>query len=144
MCFERFWQPAFFLQLDLHWHSPKLPWGMHRIGRPFVLKTIIMPFERLFVPWHSLIRPLYFIQVYIFIPLIHSAPFLRFWHILPYTNFFLCILPREIFSYPWWRCIFFFLTFIVLIQWNFPWTISTNLLIFTKKALLRFSQTCEL
>ena len=54
--------------------------------------------------WHSLIRSLYFIQIYIFVPLIHSAPFLRFSHVLLYTNFFLCILPREIFSYPWWRC----------------------------------------
>ena len=63
----------------------------------FVLKTVIMPFKRLFVLWHSLIKSLYFIQVYIFIPLIHSAPFLRFSHILLDTNFFLCILPRETF-----------------------------------------------
>ena len=99
MSFERFYQPACFLQLDLHWDSPKLPWGMHRICRPFVLKTIIMPFERLFVPWHSLIRSLHFIQVYIFIPLMHSAPFLRFWRILLYTNFFLCT-TRNIFLIP--------------------------------------------
>ena len=43
------------------------------------------------------IRSLYFIQVYIFIPLINSAPFLRFSHILLYTSFFLCTLPRKIF-----------------------------------------------
>ena len=153
MSFERFCQPACFLQLDLHWDSPKLPWGMYWICRPFVLKTIIVPFERLFVPWHSLIRSLYFIQVYILIPLIHSAPFLRFWHILLYTNFFLCILPREIFFLSLMTLlleilllflisavksligtIFFFLTFIVLKQWNFPWNISANLLIFTDKA----------
>ena len=36
------------------------------------------------------IRSLYLIQVYIFIPLINSTPFLRFSHILLYTNFFLC------------------------------------------------------
>ena len=30
----------FFLLLDLHWDSPKLPWGMQRICGPFVLKTI--------------------------------------------------------------------------------------------------------
>ena len=36
------------------------------------------------------IRSLYFIQVYIFIPLLNSPPFLRFSHILLYTNFFLC------------------------------------------------------
>ena len=64
MSFERFCQPVLFMQLDLDWDSPKLPWGMHRICRAFVLETIIMPFERLFVPWHSLIRSLYFIHVY--------------------------------------------------------------------------------
>ena len=36
------------------------------------------------------IRSLYFIPVYIFIPWINSAPFLRFSHILLYNNFFLC------------------------------------------------------
>ena len=89
-----------FLLLDLHWDSPKLPWGMQRICGPFVFQTIIMPFKRLFVLWHSLIRSLYFIQVYIFIPLIHSAPFLRFLHILLYTNYY----HAKYFSYPWWRC----------------------------------------
>ena len=95
-----------FLLLDLHWDNPKVPWGMQRIWGPFVLKTIIMPFKRPFVLWHSLIRSLYFIQVYIFIPLIHSTPFLRFSHILLYTNFFWCILIYHVkyFSYPWWRC----------------------------------------
>ena len=93
-------QHVFWL-LHLHWDSPKLPWGMQRICGPFVLKTIIMPFKRLFVLWHSLIRSLYFIQVYIFIPLIHSAPFLRFSHILLYTNFFLTyITTRNIFLIP--------------------------------------------
>ena len=43
------------------------------------------------------IRSLYFIQVYTFIPLINSAPFLCYSHILLYTNFFLCTLPRKIF-----------------------------------------------
>ena len=89
-----------FFQLDLHWDSPKLPWGIQRTCEPFVLKTIIiMPFKRIFVLWHSLIRSLYFIQVHIFIPLIHSAPFLRFSHSLIYTNFFLCILLHEIFFF---------------------------------------------
>ena len=53
---------------------------------------------------HSLIRSLYFIQVLVFILLIHSVPFLHFSQILHYTNFFICILPCEIFSYPWWYC----------------------------------------
>ena len=125
-----------FLLLDLHWHSPKLSWAMQRTCGPFVLQTLIMPFKRLFFLWHSLIRSLYFIQIYIFISLIHSAPFLLFSHILLYLNFFACILAREIFflslmtlllgiifnfssQRPHWT-IFFFLTFIVLIQWNFP------------------------
>ena len=60
------------------------------------IKTAIVPSKRIFVLWHSLISSLYFIQVYIFIPLIHSPPFLRFSHILLYTIFFLCILLREI------------------------------------------------
>ena len=84
-------------QVHLHWASPHLPWGMQCICGPLVLKTIIMSFRRLFVLWHSLIRSLYYIQVYIFIPLIHSAPFLCFSLILLHTNIFLCILPREIF-----------------------------------------------
>ena len=74
LCLSRdFVNQHVFLLLDLHWDSPKLPWGMQRICGPFVFQTIIMPFKRLFVLWHSLInRSLYFIQVYIFIPLIHS------------------------------------------------------------------------
>ena len=143
-----------FLLLDLHWDSPKLPWGMQRFFGPFVLKTIIMTFKRFFVLWLSLIRSLYVIQVYMkfCILLLHSAPFFLFSYILLNTNFFLCILPREIFflflmtllpgillflisavkDLIWTR--FFFLTFIVLIRWDFPWTISINLLIFTNKA----------
>ena len=138
----------FFLLLDLHWDSPKLPWGMQRICGPFVLKTIIMPFKRLFVLWHSLIRSLYFIQVYIFIPLIHSAPFLRFSHILLYTNFFLRILPREDavarnliivynfssqrphLNYLFLSNVYSFDTF----EFSMKHNISTNLLIFTNKA----------
>ena len=110
------------------------------------------------VLWHSLTRSLYFIQDLILIPLIHSAPFLRFSHILLCTNFFICILPCEIFFFfipddtvrsatarnlilflisavkglSW--TILYFLTFIVLIQWNFPYNISANLLQFTTKA----------
>ena len=51
---------------------------------------------------HSLIRSLYFIQVYIFIPLIHSAPFLRFSHILLTPIFSWVYHHAEYFSYPWW------------------------------------------
>ena len=89
-----------FLLLDLHWDSPKLPWGIQRTCGPFVLKTIIMPFKRIFVLWHSLIRSLYFIQVYIFIPLIHSALLLRFSHILLHQFFLMYITTRNIILIP--------------------------------------------
>ena len=96
--FSKLWsKPACSSQVHLQWASPHLPWGMQGICRPLVLKTIIMSFKRLFVLWHSLIRSLYFIQVYIFTPLIHSAPFLCFSLSLLHTNIFLCILPCEIF-----------------------------------------------
>ena len=36
-----------------------------RIYRPFVLQAIFMRLKRLFFLWHSLIRSLYFIQIYI-------------------------------------------------------------------------------
>ena len=127
---------------------------MQRICGPFVLKTIIMPFKRLFVLWHSLIRSLYFIQVYIFIPLIHSAPFVPFSHILLYTNFFWCIIitTQNIFPFPddavarKLIVIFIFssrrpqLNYIFLSNvysfatMEFSKNISANLLIFTNKA----------
>ena len=95
----RFCQPACFF--DLHWDSSKLPWGMQRICGPFVLKTIIMPFKRIFDLWHSLIRSLYFIWVYIFIPVIHSAPFLRFSHIFHILS--LMTLCSELNYYFWFQ-----------------------------------------
>ena len=105
------------------------------------------------VLWHSLIRSLYFIQVRskFFIP-VTFRPILSLFIHFPWHQFFL-MLPREIFLVFLMtlllgillsflisavkgliRTTFFFLTFIVLIQWNFPWNISTNLLIFTNKA----------
>ena len=77
----------------------------------------------------------------------------RFSHIYFTPYFILCTLPREIFFLSLmtlllgiyllflissvkgliWT-IFFFLTFIALIQWNFPWNISANVLIFSNKA----------
>ena len=139
----------FFLRLDLHWDSPKLPWGMQRI-----LKTIIMPFKR-FLPCDTRSLDLCILVKFMlnFLYLSHSDPFFHFSYILLYTNFLLCILPQEIFLLFLMtlllgillsflisavkgliRTTFFFLTFIVLIQWNFPWNIITNLLIFTNKA----------
>ena len=95
MCFGRFCQPARFLAA--RFTAQNSHEECNEFCGSFVFKTIIMPFKRLFVLWHSLIRSLYFIQVYIFIPLIHSTPFLRFSHIILYTKFFLCIFPCKIF-----------------------------------------------
>ena len=95
-----------FLLLDLHWDSPKLPWGTQRICGPFVFQTIIMPFKRLFVLWHSFIRSLYFIQVYIFIytfntfrPILALFTHFTLHDILSYVYY-----HAKYFSSPWWRC----------------------------------------
>ena len=85
--------------------------------------------------------------------------FLYLWYIPPHSCAFHTFYFTPIFSYVYYHAkyfltpddavarnlisavkgliwtLFFFLTFIVLIQWNFPWNISTNLLIFTNKAL---------
>ena len=53
---------------------------MQWICGPFVLATIIMPFERLFVLRHSLITLLYFIQIYIFVPLIQTSSHFNAFH----------------------------------------------------------------
>ena len=96
-----------------------------------VLKTIIMPFRRLFVLWHSLIRSLYFI---------YTSDTFR-----PLHQFFpMCVTTRNIFLIPNdavarnliivynvynFSCqrphlnYLFFLTFIVLIQVNFSWNV---------------------
>ena len=145
MSFERFCQPVCFFAARFTLRQPKTP-----VGNATNLRTFC--FEYL---WHWLIRSLYFIQVYIFIPLIHSAPFLRFSHILLYTNFFwcICITTRNIFLIPddavarnliiilnfssqrlHLNDTMYFLTLIVLLQWSFPRNISANLLIFTNKA----------
>ena len=44
----------------------------------------------------------FLVKVYIFIPLIHSAPFLRFSHILLTPIFSDVYYHAECFSYPWW------------------------------------------
>ena len=106
MSFERFCQPACFFaaRFTLRQNKTrlKLPWGMQRICGPFVLKTIIKPFKRLFVLWHSLIRSLYFIQVYIFIPLSDTfRPILAlFTHFTGHQFFLMHITTRNIFLIP--------------------------------------------
>ena len=95
LCLSRdFVNKHVFFAARFTFRQPKLPVGNATNLRTF---RFITPFKRLFVLRDSLIRSLYFIQVYIFIPLIHSAQFLRFSHILLYTNFSWCILPRKIF-----------------------------------------------
>ena len=132
-----------FLLLDLHWDSPKLPWGMQRICAPFCFGDYHYAFQETLCP----------------VTLAHycilfKSIFLYLWYIPPHS----CAIVSYVyyhakhFSYPWWRCcsevnyclqfqqskasfeLFFFLTFIVLMQLNFPWNVSTNLLIFTNKA----------
>ena len=58
-----------------------------------------MPFEKFLVLCHSLIRSLYFIQVYIFTLLIHSSPHSYAFHTFCriYINLFMCITPCEFF-----------------------------------------------
>ena len=113
------------LQFDLHWDSPKLPWRKQRICGPFVLNTtlwiVYIPLERLFVLCHSLIRSTYFIQVYMFIRLIHSAPFLRFTFF--FTHIFLIY-----FSNSWWcrwsaktRNFIFIFHFSIVIRGEWLW-----------------------
>ena len=105
LCLSRdFVNQHVFWLLDLHWDSPKLPWEMQRICGPFVLKTIIMPFKRRFVLWHSLIGSLY----------LFKSILLYLWYIPPhccafYTFYFTPIFSglyyhAKYFSYPWWRC----------------------------------------
>ena len=88
-----------FLLLDLHWDSSKLPWGIQRICGPFCFEDYHYAFQQTLCPVTlAHYRSLYFMQVYIFIPLINSAPFFRAFHTSYFTSiFFLCMLPREIF-----------------------------------------------
>ena len=106
MSFERFCQPVCFFAARFTLRQPKTPVGNATNLRTFCFEdyhwTINIAFKRLFVLSHSLIRSLYFIQVYIFIPLIHSAPFLRFSHILLTPIFSYEYYHGEYFSYPWW------------------------------------------
>ena len=105
-----------------------------------VLKTIIMPFRRLFVLWHSLIRSLYFIYTSdTFRPILAL-----FTHFTLHQFFLMCVTTRNIFLIPNdavarnliivynvynFSCqrphlnYLFFLTFIVLIQVNFSWNV---------------------
>ena len=91
------------LQLDLHWRQPL---NSHEECIEFADLFFKDHHYELFclsrdsyVLCHSLIRSSYFIQVYIFIPLIYPAPFLCFSHILLTPIFFICIIPWGIFFF---------------------------------------------
>ena len=79
MCFERFCQPACFFAVRFTLRQPKTPVGNALNLRTFCFEDYHYAFqETLVLVTLAHIRSLYFIQVYIFIPLILSAPFLRF------------------------------------------------------------------
>ena len=92
------WPACPFAARDFSEDSSKLLWGINRICGPFVLKMIILPFERLFVLCHSLIRSCIsfkFIFFYLWYIPPHSCAFTHF----TYTNFFICILLCWIFFF---------------------------------------------
>ena len=134
MSSERFCQPACPARFTLR--QPKTSVR----NATNVLKTIIMPFRRLCVLWHSLIRSLYFIYTSdTFRPILTL-----FTHFTLHQFFVMCVTTRNIFLIPNdavarnliivynvynFSCqrphlnYLFFLTFIVLIQVNFSWNV---------------------
>ena len=88
------------LQLDVHWRQLN---QMQRICGPFVLKTLILnhfSFQRLFVLCtHSLDLCILFKFVLLYLRM-HSAPFLRFSHIL--------LTPILLYVYCHAECFFFY------------------------------------
>ena len=116
MFFEIFCQLACFSAARFTFRRPKTHVRNATNLRTFVFQTISMPFKRLFVLWHLLIRSLYFIQVYIFIPLIQSPHSCALFTHLSLHQFFSYVYYRaKYFSYLWWRCCsefnFFFFNF---------------------------------
>ena len=184
-------EPACSSQVDLHWASLHLPWGVQRICWPFILEFIreILSTSMFFccsiyietaqnsseecnefadlLFWRlslclsrdSLSYDIRSLDLCILFKFL----FLYLWYIPPHSCAFHTFYFTPIFSYVYYHAkhfnflslmtlllaikllfiisavkgliwsIFFFLTFIVLIQLNFPWNISTNLLIFTNK-----------
>ena len=100
LCLSRdFVNQHFFWLLDLHWDSPKLPWEMQRICGPFVLKTIIMPFKRRFVLWHSLIGSLY-LNLYYYTSDTFRLIVAHFTHFTLHQFFLVYITTQNIFLIP--------------------------------------------
>ena len=99
MFLERFCQPAYFFAARFTLRRPKTPVRNATNLRTFCFSDYHYAFLETLCPVTlAHYRSLYFIQVYIFIPLIHSAPFLRAFHTFYLTPIFrLCILPSKIF-----------------------------------------------
>ena len=104
MSFERLCQPACFFAALFTLRQPKTPVRNPTNLRTFCFEDYHYAFQEigLFVLRHSLIRSLYFIQVYISRPLLHSAPFLRAFHTFYFTPIFflMCITTGNIFLIP--------------------------------------------
>ena len=99
MFLKRFCQPACFFAARFTLRQLKTPVRNPTNLRTFCFEDYHYAFQQTLCPVTlAHYRSLYFIQVYIFIPLINSAPFFRAFHTSYFTPiFFLCILPREIF-----------------------------------------------
>ena len=92
-------QHVFWL-FDLHWDSPKLPWGMQRICGPFVLKTItglsiLLSRDSLSCHTRSLDLCLYFYTFDTFRPILAF-----FTHFTLHQFFLVYITTRNIFLIP--------------------------------------------
>ena len=74
MSFDRFCQRVCFFAARFTLRQPKTPVGMQRI----CFEDYQYAFQETLCPVTLATKSLYVIQVFIFIPLIHSAPFLRF------------------------------------------------------------------
>ena len=97
MFFERFCQPACFVCCSIYFQTAQNSREECNEFADLLFFRLSVCFSRDSLSCHtrSLARSLYFIQVYIFIPLIHSAPFLRAFHTFYFTPIlFLCILPN--------------------------------------------------
>ena len=98
--FERFYQPACFFAARFTLRQPRTPVGNATNLRNFSFEDYHYAFQGTLCPV-TLAHQIFVFQIYIFIPLIHSAPFVPFSHILLYTNFFLInISPQNIFLIP--------------------------------------------
>ena len=107
LCFSRdFVKQHVFLLLDLHWDSPKLPWGIQRICGPFCFEDYHYAFQETLCPVtlaHQIFvfySNLYFYTSDTFRPIL-----VLFTHFTLQQFFLMYITTRNIFLfYPWWCC----------------------------------------